>query len=210
MNVKRTMQRAALAAIWLLLTTSAAYAGGGNVLPANARPHGYSLAAAASATAYFNEGTHQPDTVPAGFPFQILYVPPGETTTGTFHVRTGTMFYMPLVYSDDNDAAAWPFPDVNDAAAVSSYYFDSAQLGAELMEVTVDGQTVSLGPQYAVGAVTPGLPSGADTYTVVAVVLGPLGKGTHTVSYRFVLSGDFLDPFGGVFAGEATYTVIVH
>jgi hypothetical protein len=99
---------------------------------------------------------------------------------------------------------------VNDAAAVSSYYFDPDQLGAESMEVTVDRQTTSLGPQYAVGAVTPGLPSGANTYTVVAVVLGPLSKGTHTVSYRFLLSGDFLDPFGGVFAGEATYTIIVH
>lgn len=181
------------------------------MLPPTAQPHGYSLAAAAAATAYFNEGTRSPDTLPAGFPMQILYVPPDANgPTGTFHVRTGTMFYMPLVYSDGNDAAAWPFPDVTNPQAVSSYYFDPQQLGAETMEVTVDGQTTSLGPRYAAGAVTPGLPSGAGTYTVVAVFLGPLTKGTHTVSYRFLFSGDFLDPYGGEFAGDATYTVIVH
>ena len=210
MNVTKRIRLAALAVAWLLLTLPSAYAGGGNVFPAAAQPHGYSLAAAAAATAYFNEGPHTPDTLPAGFPIQILYVPPGETDTGTFHASTGTMFYVPLVYSDGNDAAAWPFPDVTDAQAVSNYYFDPQQLGAQTMEVTVDGKTTSLGPRYAVGAVTPGLPSGANTYTVVAVLLGPLTKGIHTVSYRFELSGDFLDPFGGTFAGEATYTVIVH
>ena len=210
MSVTRTIRRAVLAVAWLLLATSSAYAGGGNVLPATARPHGFTLAAAAAATAYFNEGPHTPDTVPAGFPLQILYIPPGGTDTGTFHVRAGTMLYMPLVYSDGNDAALWPFPDVNDAQAVSSYYFDPQQLGADTMEVTVDGQTTSLGPQYAVGTVTAGLPSGANAYTVVAVFLGPLTKGTHTVSYRFGLSGEFLDPYGGEFAGEATYTVVVH
>ena len=210
MNVTGRTLHALLAIAWLLLSTSSAYAAGGNVLPATARPHGYSLAAAAAATAYFNEGPHTPDTIPDGFPFQILYIPPGETDRGTFHVRTGTMFYMPLVFSDGNDAALWPFPDVNDAQAVSNYYFDPQQLGAETMEVTVDGQPTSLGPMYAAGADTPGLPSGADTYTVVAVFLGPLAKGAHTVSYRFLLSGDFLDPFGGEFAGEATYTIVVH
>lgn len=210
MNVTTRTQLAALVAAWLLLTMPSAHAGGGNVLPAAAHPHGYSLAEAAKATAYFNEGPHTPDTIPAGFPMQILYIPPGETDTGTFDVQTGTMFYMPLVYSDGNDAALWPFPDVNDAQAVSNYYFDPKQLGAETLDVTVDGQTTSLGPPYAVGADTPGLPSGANTYTVVAVVLGPLTKGTHTVSYRFLFSGDFLAPFGGEFAGEATYTVVVH
>jgi len=210
MNVTVRTQLAALAVTWLLITTPSAYAGGDNVFPPTAQPHGYSLAAAAAATAYFNEGPHTPDTIPAGFPFQILYIPPGETDRGTFHVRTGTMFYMPLVFSDGNDAALWPFPNVNDAEAVSSYYFDPQQLGAEFMEVTVDGNATTLGPQYAVGAVTPGLPSGANTYTVIAVLIGPLTPGIHSVSYRFMLSGDFLTPYGGEFPGEATYTVVVH
>lgn len=208
MYVIRIAQQIALAVAWLVLTTSAAIAGGGNVMPGTAQPHGYSLIAAAGATAYFNEGPHTPDTIPAGFPFQILYIPPGETDTGTFHVKTGTMFYMPLVFSDGNDAVFWPFPDVTNPKAVSAYYFDPLQLGAETMEVAVDGQTTALGPEYAAGAVTPGLPSGAGTYTVVAAFIGPLAKGTHTVSFRFLLSGAFLAP--GNFPGEATYTVIVH
>jgi len=209
MSVMTRTQLAALAIAWLLITAPSAYAGGGDVLPATAHPHGYSLAAAAAATAYFNVGPRTPDTLPTGFPMQILYTLPGEST-GTFNVRTGTMLYMPLVYSDDNDAAAWPFPDVTDAEAVSNYYFDPQQLGAVIMEVTVDGQKTLLGPQYAVGAVTPGLPSGANTYTVVAVVLGPLNKGIHTVSYRFLLTGAFLAPYGGEFPGEGEYTIVVH
>ena len=46
-----------------------AIAGGGNVLPPSAKAHGYSLAEAAGATAYFNVGPRTPDTLPAGFPF---------------------------------------------------------------------------------------------------------------------------------------------
>lgn len=193
----------------LVLVAPCASAGGGTVLPPTARPHGYSLADAAAATAYFNVGPRTPNTLPADFPFQILYAAPNENTA-TFEVRTGTMFYMPLVYSDATDAALWDFPDVTDAGAVSRYYFDPAQLGAEFIEVTVDGQTTSLGPKYAVGAVTPGLPTGADAYTVVAVVLGPLTKGTHVVSYRFLFDGAFLTQYGLVFPGEGAYTVVVH
>jgi hypothetical protein len=183
-------------------------AGGGHVLPPTAHAHGYSLAAAAAATAYFNVGPRTPETLPSGFPFQILYTP-ANANTATFHVRTGTMLYMPLVFSDANDAVLWDFPDVTDARAVSSYYFDPDQLGAEFMEVTVDGQTTSLASQYAVGAVTPGLPTGVDAYTVVAVVLEPLPKGTHIVSYRFLFTGAFLAQYGIEFPGEGTYTVVV-
>lgn len=208
MSVTKRTHLAALAVTWLLLSTPLVYAGGGNVLPPTAQPYGYSLAEAAAATAYFNVGPRTPDTLPAGFPFQILYTLPNENTA-TFHVRTGTMLYMPLVYSDANDALLWSFPDVTDARAVSSYYFDPQQLGAEFMEVTVDGQTTSIGPKYAVGALTPGLPTGVDAYTVVAVVLGPLTKGTHTVSYRFLFTGAFLAQYNIVFPGEGTYTVVV-
>jgi hypothetical protein len=209
MSVTTKTRVVSLAFTWLMLIAPCVNAGGGHVLPPTAHAHGYSLAAAAAATAYFNVGPRTPDTLPAGFPFQILYTPPNEST-GTFHVRTGTMLYMPLVFSDGNDAALWDFPDVTDAGAVSSYYFDPEQLGAVLMEVTVDGRTTALGPRYAVGAVTPGLPSGADTYTVLAVVLGPLDKGTHIVSYRFLFTGAFLAQYGIEFPGEGVYTVVVH
>lgn len=197
-----------VATIGLLTAAAPALAGGGNVLPPTANPKGYSLEAAAAITAAFNTGPRTPETLPAGFPFQILYVGPGGTT---FEVRPGTMFYVPVVYSDDTDAALWPFPDVTDPEAVQDYYFSPEQLGAEFIEIVVDGQVASLGPEYAVGAVTPGLPSGGDAYTVAAAFLTPLSKGTHTVTIRTRFSGEYLAPYlpGGVFEFETTYLVIV-
>ena len=199
---------ALVAVACLLVSTAPAFAGGGEVLPPTAKVRGYSLAEAAATTAYFNEGPRTPDTLPVGFPFQILYVPADNNPT--FDVRTGTMFYVPVVYSDDTDSALWPFPDVNDPKAVSDYYFDPEQLGAEFIDVVVDGKVTSLGPKYAVGAVTPGLPSGGNNYTVAAAFLTPLSKGTHTVTIRGLLSGKFLEPFfPDGFAFENTYTVNV-
>lgn len=61
-----------IATACLVAVTAPALAGGGNVLAPTAHPKGYSLANAAAATAYFNEGPRTPDSVPAGFPFQIL------------------------------------------------------------------------------------------------------------------------------------------
>src|SRR4030095_16397795 len=146
---------------------------------------------------------------PSGSPFQILYVP--EDGNLTFDVRPGTMFYLPLVFSDSTDGAFWPFPDVTDPEAVSDYYFDPDQLGAETLDVVVDGRVTSLGAEYGVGAVTPGLPTVGNTYTVVAAFLGPLTKGTHTVAIRVLLTGAFLLPyFPSGFAFDATYTVHVH
>jgi hypothetical protein len=195
----------ALAALTcFLLAAAPAWAGGGNVLPPTAKAKGYSLAEAAAATAHFNVGPRTPETLPPGFPFQILYVDAANATT--FDVRPGTMLYVPVVYSDDTDSAYWPYPDVDDPQAVSNYYFDPAQLGAEILEVEVDGRITSLGPRYAVGARTPGLPSGGNAYTVVAAVLTPLSPGTQLVTIRALLSGAFI---GGDFGFETTYTVNV-
>jgi len=175
---------------------------GGNVLPPNARPHGYSLEAAAAATAYFNAGPRTPDTLPEDFPFQILYLTPDNSNT--FSVKAGTMFYVPVVVSTDTDRALWPYPDVTDPVAVANYYFDPAQLGAEFIRIVVDETNVSeLGPQYAAGAVTPGLPLpiGGDNYTVVAGFLTPLSKGVHTVTIAARFSGAFLAPYPDFFPG---------
>ena len=76
------------------------------------------------------------------------------------------------------------------------------------MEVVVDGDVTPLGPKYAGGAVTPNLPTGGSSYTVVAAFLTPLTKGSHTVTIRGLLAGAFL---GGVpFGFEVTYTVNVN
>jgi len=187
--------------------------GGGQVLPPTGNANGYSLRAAAAATAYFNMGPRTPNTLPADFPFQILYVAPGGSSN-TFTVNPGTIFYVPVVNSDDTDSALWPYPDVTDPKAVSDYYFDSAQLGAEFIKITADGTETVLGRQYAVGSVTPELPTGGNNYTVVAALLTPLSKGTHTVIVAARFSGAFIamhpDFFpGGVLEFEISYTVTV-
>jgi hypothetical protein len=136
--------------VCLLVFASPAFAEGGNVLPPTAQPEGYSLAEAAAATAHFNTGPRTPDTLPEGFPFQILWVAPGSSEN-TIHVEPGTAFYAPVFYSDDTDAAYLDYPDVTDPQAVRDYYFDPAQLGAEYLNVVIDGDVTTLGPEYAVG-----------------------------------------------------------
>jgi hypothetical protein len=197
------------------MMASPALAGGGNVLPATARPKGYSLAAMAAATAAFNTGPRTPDTLP-DTPFQILYGPPSAQSTNTFDVKTGTMFYVPLTTWDDSPPIIGDFPDVSDEEAVENYYFSQEELGFVYIEIVVDGRVTSVGPEYVVGVVTPPLPDGGGThYTVSAVFLTPLTKGTHTVEIRMFANGaawaEFPDLFpGGIFQGDGVYTVNVH
>jgi hypothetical protein len=70
------------------------------------------------------------------------------------------------------------------------YYFDQHQIGAVILEVVVNGKTTTLGPDYAVGAMTPG-----RDYTTVAAFIAPLSKGAHTVIGRVWLTGDAILEF---------------
>jgi hypothetical protein len=220
MNTKRRLLSlfwvAGMVIVLLLSATTGALAergdhaalGGGQVLPPQAKPHGYSLMDAAAATAYFNTGPRTPADLPGDFPFQILYL----TADNTFSVKTGTMLYVPVITSDNRDALYWEFPDVTDPAAVSAYYFDPEQLGAEFIRIVVDGNVNELGPEYAIGVEMPQpRPSeGVSDYTVVAAFLTPLTKGVHTVVIAARLSGTFiLNAFGGVYEFEIPYTVVV-
>jgi hypothetical protein len=185
-----------------------ALAASGDVLPPTAKPHGYSLAEIAKATAAFNTsgpGGRSEATEPP-VPFQILYTSDKNPSNTFDDVPPGTMLYVPIVFSDNSPPILGDFPDVNDPEAVSDYYFNPEQLGAEFIEIVVDGKVTSLGPAYAVGAETPGLPTGGNLYTVVAVFLMPLSPGTHTVTIRARFTGEAL---GEVFEFEATYTVNV-
>ena len=205
---------AILCLLMLVTPALAGDGGGGNVLPPTAAPKGYSLAEAAAATAYFNAGPRTPDTLPANFPFRILYTPDGGDNTFP-QVKPGTMFYVPVFWDDDTEPPAptgdpFPLPDVNDPQAVSDYWFDPAQLGAELT-IVVDGNVTPMGPGYAAGAETPELPTGGNNYTVVAAFLTPMSKGTHTVAITARMSGDLiLEAYGGVLEWPPiTYTVTV-
>ena len=196
----------------VLFTMTALAKDGGGVLPASARPHGTSLAEMAATTAYFNTGPRAPGTQP-DTPFQILFTP-ADGPTPVFTVRPGTMFYVPIVYSDDAPPILGDLPaDVTHQKAVAHYYFNAAELGAVSIDVVVDGHVTSLGPDYAVGAATP-LSDGGSRYTVVAAFLNPLPKGTHMVTIHSKFDGDALAQFpdffpGGVWEYETTYRVVV-
>lgn len=194
---------------------SRAQAHGGNVLPATARPRGYSLREITAATAHFNTsgpGGRNKATEPR-VPFQVLYTS-NENPTNTFVVRPGTMLFVPILSSDDSAPILGDFPDVNDQEAVADYFFNREQLGAEFIEVVVDGEVTTIGPEYAVGAETPGLPSGGNRYTTAGVFLTPLSKGVHEVTIRARLTGEAIQAYpqyfpGGVFEFSITYRVIV-
>jgi hypothetical protein len=124
------------------------------------------------------------------------------------------MLYVPILSVDNSEPVLGIFPDVTNPAAVTAYYFDPQQLGAEFMRIVVDGKVTNLGPGYAVGAQTPGLPTGGNGYTVGAVFLTPLSKGTHTVTIAARITGSFIKMYpqffpDGVVEFEIPYTVVV-
>jgi hypothetical protein len=189
----------------LVLLTQPALAGGGNVMPANAKPHGWSLLDIANAMPYFSASGNNPALLP-DTPFQLLYISP----TNTFTVKTGTSFFVPVFFVDDSPPILGTFP--TSAADLADYYFAEDQLGVDVAQIIVDGQVTDLGPDYVAGIVNaPGLPDGGGShYTQLGAFLTPLSKGTHTVTIRIFADGDAWIPFGGSFGPfEVTYTVIV-
>ena len=101
--------------------------GGGNVMPASARPLGYSLTAIAADTSHFNTGPRTADTLP-DVPFQLLYVPFNSPlpTQNTFTVSQGTHFYVPVFFADDSPPVIGDFPgDVSDRQADADYLLDA-------------------------------------------------------------------------------------
>jgi hypothetical protein len=141
-------------------------------------------------------------------PFQILYVN-RPTGTNTFSVFPGTMFFLPVAYSDDSPPILGDFP--TSASAVGNYFFSRAQLGGHDLAIIVDGKVTPIGPAYAAGPVlTPGLLDGGGShFTQLGALLTPLPPGTHTVTIRGTFDGAAWAPYGGGFSFEITYTVIV-
>jgi hypothetical protein len=184
------------------------------VLPANAKPHGISLADMARLTAHFNVGDRLgplPHT-----PFQILFE--SKAQSGTFHVRENTYLYLPVVYSDNSPPLLGNFPrDVFNQRALQHYWFSQREIGTTITDVTVDGKTYKLGARHVTAAVfTEPLPTTGTQYLVAAAFIAPLPVGTHTISTHFLATGDALrlPPFDTIFVDgffDATleYTVIV-
>jgi hypothetical protein len=189
-----------------------AQSGGGAVLPATDTPSGYSLADMAEELAFFdttgNNRAFYPDTL-----FQILYADfSNPTGANTFKVKSDTMFFVPLFAIDDSRPIIGHFPS-NAGADAQAYIFGDGQVGADDVEIEVDGVVTSIGPEYVAGpVVTPALPDGGGTHLIqVGAFLSPLSKGTHTVTIRATLDGEALVAlYGGPVSFEFTYTVIVN
>ena len=180
------------------------------VLPASAKPLGYSLTDMTGLLALFttsgNDPAYYPDT-----PFQILYVDPQlsepfrfvarDLTTpcdspeppcgllatqsgpysNTFNVPPGTKFFVPVDNADDSPLVVGTFP-VNNREA-RNYIFDPEQVGGEDFAITIDGVSTQLGPRYVAGPVTtPPLLDGGGTHIVtIGAFLAPMKPGQHTV-----------------------------
>ncbi|MBV8952457.1 MAG: hypothetical protein JOZ99_16410 [Actinobacteria bacterium] len=203
----------------LALSTQAlgASGGGGNVLPAQARPHGYSLTDMNEATALFstsgNSAAYYPKT-----PFQILYIDPtsitqtpdgcGILSTGTFSftVKSGTEFYVPLEFVDDSPPVLGVFP--TNAAQAEPYFFDQSQIGGRNFVIGVDGSSTPVGPAYLAGpSTTPPLLDGGGTHIItLGVFLTPLSPGSHTVTITGGVFGALLQPVYGICSASESYT----
>jgi hypothetical protein len=180
----------------------AATQGGGNVLPAQAQPKGYSLLRLAKTTAAFNVSDHS--GAPPNVPFQMLF---WTADNAPFHVRPGTMLYVPILYNDDSPVIIGDFPDPTDRKALLNYWYSQKQFGVVYTNITVDGQTTSLGADYVMGVkFAAPLPDTATQYITVGAVLTPLTKGRHTIGISALATGEAI---GGVFEFTVDYTVIV-
>jgi hypothetical protein len=195
--------------------------GGGDVLPATANAHGYSLTDMAGATALFNTGGG-PSQLP-NTPFQVLYVDPNTVTvnqvngglvvggSNQFTVKPGTPFYVPLAYSDDSPPIVGSFPTTPQAAA--DYIFSHDQNGLVDAQIVVDGHATSIGAAYVAGPVhtSPLADGGGTHYIAVGALLTPMSPGVHTVTISGEFSGAaFQQTYGLAFEQFAfTYTVTV-
>ena len=206
-----------LVAAFVIAAAAPAGATPGAVLPAKAKPHGYSLTATAEAVAPFtrsgNDPAHYPDT-----PFQILSISDVDyqlvgtgilgTGTASFTMPLGTASYVPIFNVNDEPPVLGVFPTT--AAQAQPYFFDQAQYGARDFEVVVDGASTPIGADYLAGPVAVAGEAGRHIVTLGAF-LQPMSVGTHEVRIRGGVFGDLVDDTYGIsFVQEDfTYTVEV-
>ena len=160
MNKRTTLALSAMVLMCMVSSVAEAQNGGGTIMPPSATPKGFSLSNMAALNAPFvtsgNDLKYYPDA-----PFQTLYVI-SPSTTNTFHVRTGTMIYMPIFNADDSPPILLGpplghFPTNHDEAVF--YWSDKSQLGLS-QTVTVDGRTTDIPTDYVAGPLTASLHNG--------------------------------------------------
>jgi hypothetical protein len=180
-----------VALLSLVGSTASVLAYDGNVLPAHADPHGYSLLKMARLTAVYNTGqmTDNPETPkPPRVPFHIL--------VANATVTPETMLYVPVYIADDSGSVAAGFPEnINDQHADAAFLRELINnlYGVTELIVQVDGKTTALSSDYIVGTKTPplldGTPAGTR-YIASAAFLSPLAHGEHTVGIGGIINGE--------------------
>lgn len=179
----------------------------GNVLPPNAIVKGYSLEDIAEASAYFN--TSDREGTPPEIPFQILYTS-ASNPNNTFIVKTGTMFYAPILYNDDTPpilGGPENWPSLGDRDALLNYFYSQELIGLVSTEIKIDGKLFSLGSDYLVHVQVPALADGEGTeYQTIAACITPLSKGVHQVKISGKATGLLV---GGDWSFTLNYKVIV-
>jgi hypothetical protein len=214
---RRLLSLGVLTAACVLISAGSALADG--VLPATARPHGWTLERMTDALALFTTSGNNLKYYPAT-PFQILYADSGEPfpiddgfdfvgSHAPFTVPAGTRFFVPLWNADDSTPIAGSWPATH--AEAIPYFFDPSQLGARDFTISVDGSNTRIGSRYLAGPVTttplldvgPGGVAGTHMITLGAF-LTPLSRGTHTIEISGGLFGGLIaDTYPGVsFLGE--------
>jgi hypothetical protein len=176
---------------------------GGQVLPAGARPQGYSLEDMARLVGPFTINGNNPNSVPKT-PFLILFTAPGgppamsipcqggtgvlDTGCNTFLVKAGTEFFLALLVVDDSPPVLGKFP--TDHQQAIPYFFGRQQYGGEDFYVSVDGRTTRLGPEFLAGPVeTPPLNDGGTHLIELGIFLTPLSLGLHTIIIHGEIGG---------------------
>jgi hypothetical protein len=216
LRTRRAVIGSVLATLALSAVVSAppAWSSSSHVLPASAKPHGYSLTDMAAAVAPFTISGNDPALYP-NTPFQILYITEyvGEIVDGgfvatggkTFTTSVRTRYYVPVINYTNIGTVVGDFPTT--AAEAAFYFFDDSRLGASL-QVIVDGVATTLGPEYLAGPVQVG-DTDAQIVTL-GVFLPPLRPGTHTVILSGGFYGDAVAEEGVTYIEEHfTYTVHV-
>jgi hypothetical protein len=185
------------------------------VLPASARPHGYSLDDMARLTASFNVSRTGP--LPNS-PFQILYYTPPNAPE-PFRVGQGVILYVPVAYNDDSIPVIGNFPrNVENRRELLRYWYSQREWGSVYVDIVVDGKVYPLGARYLSGIkFDQPLPDGAMQYMTPAAFVGPLSVGTHTVEIRAKATGDAFreEPIiqyfpDGFFEFSTVYSVTVY
>lgn len=193
--------------------------GQGKVMPANARPHGYSLHHMARVTAAFNVSDRSGSVVPLpNTPFHILYTS-AANPGNNFQVMQGQFMYVPVAYNTNSLPIIGDFPaSVENRRQLLRYWYSQRQLGTVITDITIDGKKTCLGGDYLAGVdFSSPLPDGGTRYMAPAAFIRPLSPGQHTVKLHFKATGDALrePPFPdyfplGYFEFEATYNVTVY